>query len=514
MLSRRELLAGGTAAATVALAGCLDSLPLDGSGSSESAATDWIAASAFDTETLTRVERPAQLAAVDRFDYVSAVGRLPGVDYGKTRRKPRALARGRIRHDMQRTTRRRLSVIPTFILTDTLSSRVSDRPQRTNTYTADPVSDRYRECLFEWLAAHAPLWNQITYRRRQQYFDEDGDVWEAEYTDLYDEYAPVLGTATCQQVARKNSEAWRSQFRLLDQYHDDSNPAVTETPSPVDYWGTRGEGYELHGLVRNELYTFDWDKGRSTLEFGVGDALKGRYGLGGNERITVELRGDPYWDGDDSRLELIYDEHADRLRVQHPVRVQSDTLGEQQQDVFTHTLDSENTTQAVAIDVGANNTLAIVTESGETAVYHARPELERFQRLSERIAKRQSELPDGQYTSPVTQRLYEGRGEQRDHSRHAAVTHAAEWLLEHNVDTVYLGDLTDVLETHWSGEVAEKTHAFWSHRQLLDRIALTLGDVGVAIEQVSEADSSSECEEQSCSLDQPSISKPARSQPG
>jgi len=62
---------------------------------------------------------------------------------------------------------------------------VSDRPQRTNTYTADPVGDRYRECLSEWLAAHAPLWNQITYRRRQQYFDEDGDVWEAEYTDLY-----------------------------------------------------------------------------------------------------------------------------------------------------------------------------------------------------------------------------------------------------------------------------------------------------------------------------------------
>ncbi len=81
MLSRRELLAGGTAAATVALAGCLDSLPLDGSGSNESAATDWMAASAFDTEMLTRVERPAQLAAVDGFDYVSAVGRLPGVDY-------------------------------------------------------------------------------------------------------------------------------------------------------------------------------------------------------------------------------------------------------------------------------------------------------------------------------------------------------------------------------------------------------------------------------------------------
>ena len=80
---------------------------------------------------------------------------------------------------------------------------MSDRPQRTNTYTAEPVSDRYRECLFNWLAAHAPLWNQLTYRRRQQYFNEDGDVWDAEYTDLYERYAPLLGKATCQQLARK-----------------------------------------------------------------------------------------------------------------------------------------------------------------------------------------------------------------------------------------------------------------------------------------------------------------------
>ncbi|ELY37653.1 IS1341-type transposase [Natronorubrum tibetense GA33] len=71
--------------------------------------------------------------------------------------------------------------------------------------------------------------------------------------------------------------------------------------------------------------------------------------------------------------------------------------------------------------------------------------------------------------------------------------HAADWLLERNVDTVYVGDLTDILDTHWSAEVNEKTHAFWSHRQLIDRLELTLGDIGISVEQVSEAHSSSEC---------------------
>ena len=76
---------------------------------------------------------------------------------------------------------------------------MSGLPQRTNKYTAEPVSDRYRHCLFDWLAAHAQLWNQLTYRRRQEYFTDDGNVWEADFNDLYDDYAPILGKATCQQ---------------------------------------------------------------------------------------------------------------------------------------------------------------------------------------------------------------------------------------------------------------------------------------------------------------------------
>ena len=287
--------------------------------------------------------------------------------------------------------------------------------------------------------------------------------------------------------------AWRSHFELLSQYHDESHILVSEKPSPPGYWGTRSEGYELHGLVRNDLYTFDWDEDKSTLEFGVGDVLEDRYDFEHNERITLEARGNPHWRGDDSRVELIYDEHADRLRVQHPVRIQSDDVQTQRQAAFTHTLDPEDTTHSAAIDVGANNMLAIVTDNGDTTVYHARPEFDRFQNQSDRIATLQSQLPADQWTSTQIKRLSENRSRKRDHSRNAAVKHAAEWLLARNVDTVYIGDLTNVLERHWSASVNEKTHAFWSHRQLLNCIELTFGDVGITVDEVSEADSSSEC---------------------
>jgi putative transposase len=88
-------------------------------------------------------------------------------------------------------------------------------------------------------------------------------------------------------------------FALLDTYHSD-DPSMTEQPSPPGYWGTRDDGYELHGLVRNDLYTLDWSKDRSALGFGVGAVLEDRYGFDHNERITLEVRGTPRWHGDDS----------------------------------------------------------------------------------------------------------------------------------------------------------------------------------------------------------------------
>lgn len=162
---------------------------------------------------------------------------------------------------------------------------------------------------------------------------------------------------------------------------------------------------------------------------------------------------------------------------------------------YTRPQEHENTSRAAAIDVGANNTLAIVTSTGETSVYHARPEFKRFQRYSGQIARLQLGLPENRYSSQRIQRLHDKRTRKHNHSRNAAVKHICEWLLEQNVDTVYVGDLSDVLDTHWSAMVNEKTYAFWSHGQLVERIELTLGDTGITIHEISEEDSSSQCPE-------------------
>lgn len=332
-------------------------------------------------------------------------------------------------------------------------------------------------------------WNELTYRRRQEYFDTDGDVWTAETSDLYDKYGPVSGTGSSQQLKRKNDEAWRAFFENLTDYH---NGNLEEKPSPPGYWGNREDGYDLRGVVRNDQYEFTWRKNRSTLEFTVGDNLKEKYGLGSREKLRIEVRGKPRWTGKDNRLELTFDDNADGFRVHWTVTPQPTDIDQVRQSTFTHT-PSGNTTKHAAIDVGANNTLTILTEDGEAAVFHARPEFQWFVHAREEIAHQQSLLPEDVYTSTRIRGMYATMYGRRDHHRDASVKQAADWLLDNGVTSVYVGNLKDVLSTHWKADVNEKTHAFWSHGQLRKRIDHTFELAGIDVDYVNEYNTSSEC---------------------
>jgi putative transposase len=68
-----------------------------------------------------------------------------------------------------------------------------------------------------------------------------------------------------------------------------------------------------------------------------------------------------------------------------------------------------------------------------------------------------------------------------------------ERLYDEGVATVYVGDLTDVLSTHWSAVVNEKTHQFWAYRSFIDRLATTAEEYGIRIEVESEAYTTVEC---------------------
>jgi hypothetical protein len=68
-------------------------------------------------------------------------------------------------------------------------------------------------------------------------------------------------------------------------------------------------------------------------------------------------------------------------------------------------------------------------------------------------------------------------------------------LYDEGVATVYVGDLSDVLETHWSVRVNEKTHNFWPVEKFIHRLACVCEEYSTFLEAESEAWTSQTCPE-------------------
>jgi putative transposase len=342
--------------------------------------------------------------------------------------------------------------------------------RRTNVFAVRPRSEQDERLLRELLDASASLWNELNYERRQQLFDGES-VWD---TAAYrKQYVGVLGSATAQQVIRKNSEAWRSFFAAREDGED---------TAPPGYWGNEEEGRELRTFIRNDLYTLETGE-RSRVEIPVGQDLKAEYGLDYHDRLRLEVAGDPNWKGEQGRLELSYDEVDDTFRAIQPVIVPDSRR------------DSPLAEESAALDVGANTLVACTTTTGQQYCYEGRTLFARFRETTEEIARLQSKLREGGYGSRRIRRLYRKRTRRRDHAQDALVRDLLERLYDEGVATVYVGNLTDVLSAHWSAEVNEKTHQFWAFRSFIDRLATTAEEYGITVAMRSEAYTTAECPE-------------------
>ena len=340
--------------------------------------------------------------------------------------------------------------------------------RRTNSFVVRPLTDRDERLFRELLDASASLWNELTYERRQQFFDGES-VWDT--ADYRKRYVGVLGSATAQQVIRKNRSAWKSFFAA----RESGNEA-----HPPGYWGNREDGRELRTYIRNDQYTLEFGE-RSRLEIPVGKNLKEKYGLGHFERLRLEVCGDPKWEGKRGQLELYYDERSGQYRALQPVTIDDSRL------------DSPLADEAAALDIGANNLVACTTTTGQQYLYHGRELFKRFRKTTHKIAELQSKLEDGRYTSKRIQRLYRQRTRRRDHAMNALTRDLMDRLHAEGIATVYVGDLTDILETHWSVRTNEKLHTYWAFRQFIDRLACTAAEYGITVEARPEAWTSQEC---------------------
>ena len=356
--------------------------------------------------------------------------------------------------------------------------------KRTNTFAVRPLSDDGEQVLRDMLDASAALWNEINYQRLMRYNEEDGfegDVWDADTGRLEGKYKAVLGASTAQTVGRANSEAWRSFFESKKAYHDEANSSVTEHPDPPGFRGNEDDGRVLKGVIRKDAYSVEWGD-RSRLELVVGKELRDKHNSP-KSRLRLEIVGKPNWPEykDQSRLELWYDGTDDTFRASQPVTVSADAQA------------TPLAAEKAALDIGANNLVACTTTTGEQYLYEGRDLFDRFRETTREIARLQSKLPEGRYSSERIRRLYRKRIRRRDHAQEALCRDLLERLYAEGVDTVYIGELTDVLETHWSVETNAKTRNFWAFKQFTERLACTAEEYGISVEIRSEAWTSQEC---------------------
>lgn len=380
--------------------------------------------------------------------------------------------------------------------------------KRTNTFEVRPSTNCDRLLLLEVLDASSACFNEVNYARRQAYFEARYDspdhhtvselkskVWNAVTQEEYrQQYIQTLGSAAPQQLVQKSWETWTGFFELLTKYRDPDDTTVTDEPSPPGYWKA-DDTRKLHTIVRNDQYTLDLGQ-RSRVEIPVGTELKETYGLGHNERLRLEVRGRPHWQGKQGRLELVYDRDAESFTAHQTVG--SEERPPSRRDSCTDALattpgEDENGVVA-AVDIGANNLAAVTTSQGDQLLFHGRPLYHRFHRLTREIARLQQELDEETWSSKRIREVYRKRGEQRDHAQDALVRHLARWLCERGVERLYVGKLDDVRERHWSARVNEKTDLFWAHGRFRARLRDVLeAENEIEVVEASETGTSSRC---------------------
>jgi len=350
--------------------------------------------------------------------------------------------------------------------------------KRANQFTVRPRSPKEREMFERWLDASASLWNETNYARRQAFLN-DKSVWDVDTGALEGQYKGVLSSSVAQQIIRRNSKAWRSFFATNEKYHAGK---LDEKPRPPGYCGNEDDGRVLRSYVRNDQYTIEFGN-RSRLEIPIGSDLKNELGLNRNQRLRLEVSGNAKWDGEQGRLELVYDELADTFRAYQPVTIDDSRL------------DSPLASEEAALDVGANNLVACTSTTGSQLLYDGRELFEEFRETTEQIAYYQSRLENQRTSSNRIDRLYRKRTNRRDHAQDALVRDLVEHLYDEGVATLYVGDIKGVLSTHWSPVVNEKTHNFWAYRRFINRLECVCEEYGITVKDESEAWTSQECPE-------------------
>ncbi|WP_297416730.1 transposase, partial [Thermococcus sp.] len=333
-------------------------------------------------------------------------------------------------------------------------------------------SKEQKKVLFELAGIGAKIWNRVNYLRRQEFFE--GKPIDLNKTEkiIYEEFKKEIGSATVQQIARKNTEAWRSFFSLL---RSKRNGELSEWFKP------KLPNYIKKGgliILRNDQYKIEDNK----------LILKG---LGKFKRLEIQFKGRIHFRGKQGRLEIVYDDVKRKWYAHISYTVEEKLIGSEWISIPRQPLGNLST----GIDLGVNNLMAVYVENGESFLVNGRPLKAIDFYFRKVIADYQSKLnKSGAKSSRKLKRMHEKAKLQARHYINTAVRQTLERLYHLGVSRIVVGYPKGIARNSDKGKKQKflLSHV-WRFNTVIQRLKEVSEEYGISVVVVNEAFTSKTC---------------------
>ncbi|USS40199.1 transposase [Thermococcus aggregans] len=337
-------------------------------------------------------------------------------------------------------------------------------------------SKEQAKILHQLADAGAKAWNRVNYLRRRQYFQEQIVDFNKTEKTVYEEFKREIGSATVQQIARKNAEAWRSFFSLLRKKRNGELPSWLK-PKPPLYLKEDGRRKPLI-VLRNDQYKVEGNK----LIF---------KGLGKFKRLEVQFKGRIHLKGKQGRLEITYDPVKRKWYAHVSLTVEEKLEGEEWVSVPR----TPKGSLSAGIDLGVNNLMAVYVENGESFLVNGRPLKSIDFYWRRKIAEYQSKLnKSGAKTSRKLKRMHEKAKLQAKHYINTAVRQTVRRLYELGVSKIVVGYPKGIARNSDKGKKQNfiLSHV-WRFNYVIKRLTEVAEEYGIRVLVVNEAFTSKVC---------------------
>ena len=293
---------------------------------------------------------------------------------------------------------------------------------------------------------------------------------------VYEEFKKEIGSATVQQICRKNAEAWRSFFTLIKKKKAGELPEDFK-PKPPNYLKKDGKKKPLI-VLRRDQYKIEGNK----------LILKG---LGKFKRLEIQFKGRIHLKGKQGRLEIVYEPVKRKWYAHISYTVKEKLTNGEWVKIPRQPLGD----LSAGIDLGVNNLMAVYVENGESFLVNGRPLKAIAFYWQKKIADYQSKLNrSGGKSSRKLRRLHEKAKLQARHYINTVVRQTVDRLYNLGVSRIVVGYPKGISRNSDNGARQNflLSHV-WRFNTVIQRLKEVAEEYGILVVVVGEAFTSKVC---------------------